>query len=550
MSEIKAPEAKKQNGGKCDVDVISYQIGRSGISDKSDKERAAAGPLEIDSEAAKYITKPNLKEKPVYRMELATWLSMRQFFLIRGWKEWNPKDGNTWNLYWRENRVGAFVIKNCFKCQRINKFRDSNGITLKDLLALRMSDMREKHGSIFDFVPRTWVLPDQEEDLAAHVEKSSSNGKKLYICKPARLSRGRNIFLFKKFKEMKTRIDEASQYFSSLTKEQKEVEHWVAQEYLYNPFLISGYKFDLRLYVLVTSLWPLQAFIYKRGLVRFATSKYDLDASGDLFKHLTNSSINKDSESLHSEKGVVGKGCKWRLQKLMKYLKDECGRDTDLLWKQIKETVLLTLLPMVGTVPADPGTFEYFGFDVMLDENLRPYVIEVNSGPAMSVDMPQDKIVKVPMVDDMFNMLQLDKINRHPREPFPQYARRRSRTTKRPPRKEEKGTADQEESNGEEGEVLGYQDLDIKQKGDWDIIYGFSGCKNGDGDGQAREKGEGAAASQAETMGKKLARNYDTIKSSGTSMNKKQVSEKQLEEWASQVVQEIKMSYSNKKAPW
>lgn len=75
-------------------------------------------------------------------------------------------------------------------------------------------------------------------------------------------------------------------------------EKLVVQEYMKNPYLIDKLKFDVRLYVLITSCEPLKIFLYNEGIVRFATEEFHCSNNIDnMFVHLTNYAINKDNKS-------------------------------------------------------------------------------------------------------------------------------------------------------------------------------------------------------------------------------------------------------------
>lgn len=67
----------------------------------------------------------------------------------------------------------------------------------------------------------------------------------------------------------------------------------IVQQYIQNPLLIDGFKFDLRVYVALTSVNPLRLYVYDEGLVRFASERYDTQNLKNVFCHLTNYSVNK-----------------------------------------------------------------------------------------------------------------------------------------------------------------------------------------------------------------------------------------------------------------
>jgi hypothetical protein len=80
----------------------------------------------------------------------------------------------------------------------------------------------------------------------------------------------------------------------------------------------------------------------------------------------------------------------------------------DLTWAKIETIIILTSVNLINLLPDMTCCFELLGFDVMLDAHLKPWLIEVNSGPAMSMDCPTDYQVKPRLIKEMIGLLDFE----------------------------------------------------------------------------------------------------------------------------------------------
>ncbi|KAM9339262.1 putative tubulin polyglutamylase TTLL2, partial [Symphorus nematophorus] len=316
---------------------------------------------------------------------------VREVLLERGWEEYDEeeREEEDWNLYWRGSAFRNSEYHNLLPWQRLNHHPKTVGITRKDCLARNLRRMRATFGSaLYDFSPTAFILPnDYTRFLAEYNKPRVTRGLSAYwICKPVDLSRGRGIFIFEDIKNLV--------YDCSV----------IVQRYISNPLLISGYKFDLRIYVCVKSFHPLTVYIHQEGLVRFATEKYNLSSLQNLFAHLTNTSINKFGPFYKTEKERVGQGCKWTMSKFRHFLHSQDVNEL-LLWQRINNIVTLTLLTIAPSVPSCPNCVELFGFDILIDVKFKPWLLEVNYSPALTLDCQADITVKKGLISDLIDLM-------------------------------------------------------------------------------------------------------------------------------------------------
>ncbi|KTG47494.1 hypothetical protein cypCar_00011138 [Cyprinus carpio] len=185
-------------------------------------------------------------------------------------------------------------------------------------------------------------------------------------------------------------------------------DHFIVQEYLDKPFLMEGYKFDLRFYILVTSCDPLRVFLYNDGLVRMGTEKYHMPNESNLnqlYMHLTNYSVNKHNENFERDE-TVDKGSKRSIGWFTEFLRTN-DYDVAKFWGDVSELVVKTLIvaePHVlhayrmcrpGQPPGSASVcFEVLGFDIILDRKLKPWLLEINRAPSFGTDQKIDYDVK------------------------------------------------------------------------------------------------------------------------------------------------------------
>ncbi|XP_013422025.1 tubulin polyglutamylase TTLL5 isoform X2 [Lingula anatina] len=318
---------------------------------------------------------------------------LRSILSAHGFHEAHP-NSNDFNLMWTGSHLKPYTLRTLTEFQKVNHFPRSYEITRKDRLFKNIQRMQHTKGpKHFDFVPPSFITPGEFQDFCTYYLKD----KGPWIVKPVASSRGRGIFLINHPEQVP--LDETV----------------IVCKYIPNPLLIDGFKFDVRLYVGVTSYDPLLIYLFEEGLTRFATVRYDKNAKSlrNHYMHLTNYSVNKKSKDYvgNDDPDVEDYGNKWSMGAMLRYLSSE-GYDTTALMMRIEDVVIKTILsaemPIATAckmfVPFKGNCFELYGFDILIDSNLRPWILEVNLSPSLACDSPLDLKIKGHMLSDLFSL--------------------------------------------------------------------------------------------------------------------------------------------------
>ncbi|XP_003701950.2 tubulin monoglutamylase TTLL4 [Megachile rotundata] len=313
--------------------------------------------------------------------------------LKSGFRTIGRSTGN-WCGTWCSNRTYT-KLKSTKAFSKVSCFPSC--VQLGDKIAMwtNFRRMKTKYGSkSFDYMPVTFVLPEERNSLRKFMRRNDG----IWIVKPPAGCAGSGIRLVTRLQDIPER------------------KPLVAQRYISRPHLLNGIKFDIRLYVLLTSIDPLRIYLYKEGLVRLATVKYanDVTTLSNRFMHLTNTSVNKFSPNFQPNDDPDScKGNMWSLRCLWKYLSSMENVNTLELWSRIRDIAIKTVISAEAamftawkkTSMSPYNFYQLFGFDVLLDKQYRPWLLEVNDFPSMEPDTPLCELVKGQLAKDYLNLV-------------------------------------------------------------------------------------------------------------------------------------------------
>ena len=180
----------------------------------------------------------------------------------------------------------------------------------------------------------------------------------------------------------------------------------VIQKYLDNPLLYYKRKFDIRCFVLVDS--NLNVFFCKEGHLKASSEFYDLSCTNKLI-HITNYSLQKKSSKFEQYED----GNEISYNDFKKFLgeKNIPLDKFDTMLTQMKYLVEISFKSvgkkMLKTNPV--LCFEIFGYDFIIDNDFKPWILEINNNPGLCISSPVIQKLVPRMLDDAFR-LTIDKV--------------------------------------------------------------------------------------------------------------------------------------------
>ena len=245
-------------------------------------------------------------------------------------------------------------------------------------------------------LPYTWDLTDSKE---VDLFKSQYNKNKIYITKNNH--------------QRQEGLEIHSSLESILNSRNKYI---LVQELLQDPYLVSGRKINLRVYVLVIrdNYLNIKLNIYKDGFMYYTPELFE-PANPSFKKNITTGYIDRqvyvENPLTHMDFRTWLDNSTRTLTPLEKYIKQTHPsiKLSDYVFAQIYEQlgfIFQTYEDIVGT-KTHGVSFQLYGVDVAINNSLRPQVMEINKGPDLTAKDGRDKDLKMNLSTDILKSVGL-----------------------------------------------------------------------------------------------------------------------------------------------
>ncbi|MDR5899922.1 PqqD family peptide modification chaperone [Halomonas vilamensis] len=325
----------------------------------------------------------------------------RQALENQGWQE---GDDQHWQAAWVTGMPPKAAFRHTSPERRMNHIPGNAALTVKSRLHESLSALRERtirhygaehpHTQRLYFFPRAYEMP---HDYPALVEDAAAHPEKRWILKPTNASKGQGVRVLR---------DPATAPLAP---------NWLVQEYVGNPHTIRGHKYVLRLYMLIASIDPLRVYLYRQGFAKLASAPWDPNDIDNVYSQLTNPDINARNQEAEIPVEFID------LERYRAWLREQ-GHDDDALFAKLEDLATLTALSSVEAMRArsheagaDPrGCYELIGLDCLVDDDLKPWILECNLSPSLGVcAAPEhggvvEERVKESLVRDTIALIGLD----------------------------------------------------------------------------------------------------------------------------------------------
>ncbi|XP_063828811.1 probable tubulin polyglutamylase ttll-15 [Ostrinia nubilalis] len=297
---------------------------------------------------------------------------------------------SSWNLLWSHDYPFRVLYPNLHRLkpyQKVNHFPGTGFITNKVDFATSNSK----------YIPKAFKLPQNKKEF---LEYASKNKDALFVEKH---NQHRQIFI-----KNVSEIDLSSG-------------RSFVQEYLQKPYLVDGHKFDIGVYVVLTSVDPLRVYWYKGDvLFRYCPAKYYPFDPKNLDKYVVGDDYLPTWEvpSLAHPYTALG----FSMKNAFDHYARSKGDDPSKMWEDVKKAVAEVfinkekhIIEALKSYPSSDNFFEMMRVDLVVDENLKVHLLEANMSPNLSsAHYPPNQLLYEQVLYNLFSITGVGTIiNRH-----------------------------------------------------------------------------------------------------------------------------------------